>query len=100
MTTELKKICNELEDCASLAACNHEWASALFEAIQHYTKQPDEQVSDLNASDRITVGKLADIGCYLLDVAWSHAKDYQAKAEAFAADKQPKQTPIKTKEAA
>lgn len=90
MTTELKKICNELEDCASLAACNHEWASALFEAIQHYTKQSDDQISELCASDRITVGKLAEIGSYLLDGAWSHAKDYQDKVKAFATDEPPK----------
>lgn len=100
MTTELKKACNELEDCASLAACNHEWASALFEAIQHYTKQPDDQVSDLNASDRITISKLADIGCYLLDGAWGHAKDYQAKGKTFATEEQPKPAATRTKEAA
>jgi hypothetical protein len=100
MTTELKKVCNELEDCASLAACHHEWASALFEAIQHYSAQADNKHEDMSASDRITIGQLAAIGIHLLDDAWSNAKDAQDKAKAFAAEESEKQSATKIKEAA
>ena len=77
----IRNVAGELDDCSDLMDCYAIWSLALFSAIERFTDGSPNDFEPLDASDRITVSRLASIGADLADRAYGSAKKYSQKAE-------------------
>jgi hypothetical protein len=72
---------NSLTDCAGCFVEMMDWHAALYQSIRKFTRQDNEDLSDLSYADTDTVKNLAAIGRYLADSGYNTAQNFRQKAE-------------------